>query len=207
MCTEGVRMMGHTMKTHWSSLRPLLIVAIVGAFGIASAPVARAQTAPASPAASAANHKPGVLDRDQAKAYLPSSVYYSGQSAPVQARNSAGIRSASGKLAFFALVDTSGYSSAVQQTYQGYILNEGTLKIGDKTLPPGAYGFGFIGGDRMVIMDLGGNEIMHTATSRDDHLARPNPLQIISDASMPGHYRLYLGRSYVALSPSSAPGK
>ena len=143
---------------------------------------------------------PGVLDRQQAAALLPSSVYYKGQSAPVQARNSAGIRFPGDKLALTALVDNSGYSSAVQQTYQGYLLNETRLKIGDKILAPGAYGFGFIAGDRVVVMDIAGNEILRASTTRDEQMARPNPLQILPDASAPGHYRLYLGRSYAILS-------
>jgi hypothetical protein len=193
------------MHTPSSRLRPLLFVAFAAVLGFVFAPGSHAQTS-ASASAPAADHKPGALDRDQARAYLPSSVYYNGQSAPVQARNSAGIRAVDGKLAFFALVDTSGYSSAVQQTYQGYILNEGALTIGDATLAPGAYGFGFVG-DRMLIMDIGGHEILHTSTTRDEHMARPNPLQIVADASMPGHYRLYLGRSYVTISPSATTEK
>jgi hypothetical protein len=47
-------------------------------------------------------------------------------------------------------VDASGYSSEILQTYQGYLLNEMQLRIEDKTLEPGAYGFGFIAGNRMV---------------------------------------------------------
>jgi len=146
------------------------------------------------------HHELGVLNREQAATILPATVFYKGQSAPVQARNSAGIRFVADKLVLTALVDTSGYSSAVQQTYQGYLLNEVQLKIGDKTLAPGAYGFGFIAGDIVVVMDIAGNEVLRASTRRDDQLARPNPLQIVADPSAPGHFRLYLGRSFVVLS-------
>jgi hypothetical protein len=153
---------------------------------------AHAQSAPA----------PGLLTRDQAAAILPDKVFYRGQSATVQGRNSAGIRLADGKLILLAIVDTSGYSTSVQETYQAYLITEVTLHIGDQTLKPGAYGFGFIAGDRVVVMDLGANELMHTATTKDASLARPTPLQLIADKT-PDHYRLYLGRSYVTLAPSA----
>ena len=192
-------MMVHAMYKPYVPFRYVLMFALLGAICASSNPVALAQMA-SSNAASRADTKLGALDREQATAILPTSVFYKGQSAPVQGRNSAGIRFAGGKLALMALVDTSGYSSAVQQTYQGYLLNEVQLKIGDKTLAPGAYGFGFVEGDRMVVLDIGGNEILHATTMRDEHMNRPNPLQIIPDASAPGHYRLYLGRSYIMLS-------
>jgi len=147
------------------------------------------------------------LNREQAAAILPATVFYAGQSAPVQGRNSAGIKLPNGKLVLFALVDTSGYSSAIQQTYQAYLLNEVPLQIGDQTLAPGAYGFGFIAGDKVEVMDIGGNELLHTGTKRDAALARPTPLQLLPDAAAPGHFRLYLGRSYVSIAAlSSAPG-
>jgi len=117
----------------------------------------------------------------------------------VQGRNSAGIRFDNGDLVLVAMVDTSGYSSAVQQTYQAYLLNEVHLKIGDKTLPPGAYGFGFVG-DHMVVLDIAGNELLQAPTVRDEQMARPAPLQLFADQKAPGHYRLYLGRSYITLS-------
>jgi hypothetical protein len=180
-----------------NSFRNILMFAALGA--ICASPNFSAFAQATTSASQHHDLKPGVLDRQQAAALFPTTVFYKEQSAPVQARNSAGIRFSGGKLALTALVDTSGYSSAVQQTYQGYLLNETQLKIGDKTLAPGAYGFGFIAGDRVVLMDIAGNEILSATTTRDEQMARPNPLQILPDASAPGHYRLYLGRSYVIL--------
>jgi hypothetical protein len=138
---------------------------------------------------------PAVLNRDQASTFLPPSVFFRGQSATIQARNSAGVRLEGGKLVLAAMVDTSGYSSAIQQTYQAYLITEVQLSISGQTLSPGAYGFGFVSGT-MVVMDLGGNEILRTATTRDTAIARPTPLQILSSN---GSVRLYLGRDYVAL--------
>ncbi len=149
-------------------------------------------------AQSAAAQAPaGILNREQAGAILPEKVFYRGLSAPVQMRNSAGVRFADSKLVLAALVDTSGYSSTVQETYQAYLITEVPLMLGDKLLVPGAYGFGFIGNDKMVVMDLGANQLLATKTTRDATLARPNPLQILPDPASTSHYRLYLGRSYV----------
>lgn len=182
------------MKKKILSARYAVAFAVVGltllSFNASAQAQAAAQPAPA----------PGVLDRVQTAALLPHAVYFKGASATVQGRNSAGIRFPGGALTLAVLVDVSGYSSAVQQTYQGYLLNETHLRIGDKTLPPGAYGFGFVAGNRVVVLDIGGNEVLHATTIHDDKLARPNPLQIIPDASAPGHYRLYLGRDYAILS-------
>ncbi len=153
-----------------------------------------AQTAPqAEPATT------GLLTREQTGKLLPATVFYHGQVAPVQARNSAGLRLPGGKLMLVTLVDTSGYASSVQQTYQGYLLTETPLRIGSQTLPAGAYGFGFLPEDQMVVMDLGGTELMRTATTRDAQMPRPNPLQMLPDPSSAMRYRLYLGRNFVTL--------
>lgn len=156
-----------------------------------------AQTA-AKPAQGATDALPaGVLQRQQAGGIMPATVFFRGQTSTIQARNSAGIKLADGKLVLTAIVDTSGYSSAVQQSYQAYLINEVPLNLGGHTLQPGAYGYGFVAGNAAVVMDLGGNELFRTPTSLDDKLARPTPLQII--ASDGGVYRLYLGRQFVTL--------
>ena len=152
---------------------------------------------PLTAQSASAEVKTGVLSREQAGAILPEKVFYRGLSAPIQARNSAGVRFADSMLVLAALVDTSGYSTAVKETYQAYLITEVPLMVGDKTLAPGAYGFGFIADDKMVVMDLGAHQLLSTATTRDAGLARPNPLQILPEAGSPSRYRLYLGRSYV----------
>ena len=173
------------------SLRFPLLIAIfalaLGAVGITNA------------AAQKSAGTAGILSRDQAGPLLPPSVFYLSQVAPIQARNSAGYKFANGRLFLAALVDTSGYSSAVQQTYQGYLILEVPIKVGDKTLGAGAYGFGFVAGNKMVVMDLGGTEVLSTSTTADASMARPNPLQILAAPGSASGFRLYLGRSYVAI--------
>ena len=62
---------------------------------------------------------------------MPAQVFFRGQSATVQMRNSGGIRYADGMFTIMALVDTSGYSSGIQQKYQAYLITEVPLQVGD----------------------------------------------------------------------------
>lgn len=143
-----------------------------------------------------------ILTRDQAGPIFPATVFYRGQSAPIQARNSAGLRLRGDRLVLAAMVDTSGYSTGVAATYQAYLITEVPLRVGDQTLRPGAYGFGFVEHDQMIVLDLGGNELFRTQTQRAPDLNRPTPLQILPDPSGPDRARLFLGRSFVVLSPA-----
>jgi hypothetical protein len=140
---------------------------------------------------------------DAAKA-IPATVFFRGQVASVQARNSGGVKLPDGMLVLCALVDTSGYSTAVQQKYQGYFITEVALDINGQTLKPGAYGVGFIEGTKFIVMDLGAHDLFTASGNRDTALKRPTPLQVLAD-STPGHYRLYINRNYVLFAP--APGQ
>src|ERR1700675_2399067 len=81
----------------------------------------------------------GVLGADELKQLIPTNFFFAGKTAAVQLRNSAGVRFSSGKLLLAALVDTSGYSSAIEEKYQGLLITETTLHIEGATLKPGAY--------------------------------------------------------------------
>jgi hypothetical protein len=179
------------MKT-LSPVRSLMLAA-----ALLSSPIALYSGTALQAQTTASATKVGILNREQAAAILPEKVFYRGLSAPIQARNSGGVRFADSKLMLAALVDTSGYSTAVKETYQAYLITEVPLMLGDKTLAPGAYGFGFIADDKMVVLDLGANQLFTTTTTRDAALPRPNPLQVLPDPGSPSRYRLYLGRSYV----------
>jgi len=129
---------------------------------------------------------------------LPPSVFYRGQVATTQERNSGGIKFADGYYVVTSLVDTSGYSTGVAAKYQAYLMTEVPIKIGGHSLAAGAYGIGFIANDKFVVTDLGAHDVFTVSSSKDTGLQRPMPLQIVAD---PGAgYRLYAGRSYVVLS-------
>ncbi len=147
-----------------------------------------------------------VLHPADLDSLVPASVYFQGQSATVQKRNSAGVRFSGGAVMFATKVDTGGYSSSIQERYQAYLITEVSLAIGGNRLPPGAYGIGFINNNKFVVMDIGGHDLFVTDSQRDEALTRPTPLQISSDR-VPQSYRLYSGRSFVTFVRAPEPGK
>jgi len=134
--------------------------------------------------------KPADLEK-----LFPATVYYCGQSAPAQLRNSGGVKFGDNHYVLASLVDTSGYSTGVAAKYQGYLIAEVPIIIGGKHLPAGAYGFGFLDGDRFVVTDLGGKDVFTAHSAKDADLTRPRPLDVTDDPA--GGFRLYAGRSYV----------
>ena len=148
----------------------------------------------------AADASPGILKPADMANLMPATVFFRGQVATVQARNSGGVKLADGMLVLCALVDTSGYSTAVQQKYQAYFITEVALNINGQTLKPGAYGVGFVEGNKFLVMDLGAHDLFTTAGVHDAELKRPTPLQVLADTN-PNRYRLYINRNYVVFSP------
>jgi hypothetical protein len=125
---------------------------------------------------------------------IPPSVYYKGQTATTQARNSGGVKFADGYYVLAFMADTSGYSTEIATKYQAYFIVETPIKVVGKSLPAGVYGIGFVGG-KFVITDVGGHDVLTAATGADPGLKRPLPLQVTADSS--GGYRIYAGRKYV----------
>lgn len=126
---------------------------------------------------------------------MPSSVFYRGQTATTQLRNSGGVKFADGFYIVTSLVDTSGYSTGVAAKYQAYFITEVPITVGGKSLAAGAYGIGFVEGDKFLVTDIGGHDVLSVATSADSDLKRPMPLEITADPA--GGFRLYAGRKYV----------
>jgi hypothetical protein len=127
---------------------------------------------------------------------FPDRVYFRGQTAPAQLRNTGGVHFADDFYVLAGLVDSSGYSTAIKEKYQGYLLNEITMEIGGQTLKPGAYGFGFLTGGKFVVMDLAANDLLQSSSQHDAEMKRPVPLQVVASPTA-GSYRLYVGRDYV----------
>ena len=132
---------------------------------------------------------------------FPERVFFRGQTAPVQFRNSGGVHFADDLYVLAGMVDSSGYSTGIKEKYQAYLLNEVALEIAGQTLKPGAYGIGFLNGGKFVVMDLGANELFQAASQRDADMKRPTPFQIVA-AREAGKYRLYMGREFVEFSRS-----
>lgn len=138
----------------------------------------------------------GVLPQAQVDRLLPATVYFQGQSAPLQLRNAAAYRAPGGGIVWMSLVDTSGYSTGVRERYQFYLVTEQPLTVGTASLPAGAYGGGFLSDGTALLMDLGGHDLAKTTVTNDEGLKRPRPLQLVQ---ADGALRLYLGRQYVPI--------
>jgi hypothetical protein len=137
-----------------------------------------------------------VLSGDELKKAVPASFFFAGKSGSVQMRNSGGFKNTAGKVVLAGLVDTSGYATAIADKYQGFLITESRISVGDSTLEPGAYGFGFSKEGKFVVMNVGGTDVLSVASQNDDQLKRPVPLKVEKDG---GAYRLYAGKKYVVV--------
>lgn len=137
-----------------------------------------------------------VLSSDEVKKATPTEYFFRGQKAPVQLRNAVGFQLADGKMTLAALVDASGYSTAIQQKYQGLLITETKLNIGGSSLAPGQYGFGFTADGKFVVMDVANNDVLSTSSQTDSALQRAVPLKMVEDGT---GYKLYAGKKWVGI--------
>ena len=144
--------------------------------------------------------KSGLLDKAQLKDVVPDAYFFAGKTAPVQLRNAAAARLNDGKLVIAALVDNSGYSTSIQEKYQGLFITEAQISIEGKTLPPGEYGFGRTADGNFNILDVSSSPVATFAGHADDSVKRPVPLRMTAQSG--DTYRLYLGKNYVEFSPA-----
>jgi len=145
-------------------------------------------------AGAAAGTETALKASDITSKIFPEQVFFRGQVAPVQMRNTGGVRFSDDMFVLAGMVDSSGYSTAIRQKYQAYFISEVPLEISGQKLPPGAYGIGFISGEKFILMDLGAHDLFEVDSSKDSEMKRPVPLQVVSSG---GKYRLYAGRSFV----------
>lgn len=137
-----------------------------------------------------------VLSADELKKVTPVEYFYDGHKGPVQQRNAVGVQLDDGKMALAALVDVSGYASAVAQKYQGLLITETKLNLGGSMLAPGQYGFGFTADGKFVVTDVGGNEVVSASYQTDSALPHPVPLKLVADSE---GYKLYSGKTWIAV--------
>jgi hypothetical protein len=148
---------------------------------------------------------PKVLTAPEAAKLLPDAVFFRGQSAPIQARNSGGVQFGKDAFLLVSLVDTAGYSSSVQEKYQAYLITETAIDVEGHRLEAGAYGCGFLSANTFIVMDIGGHDLFSVGSSRDADLRRPTPLQVLPSPRGAG-YRLYIGRDFVNFAQSASAG-
>ena len=151
-----------------------------------------------APLAAKAQGSDTVLKPADMQKLLPASVYYKGQSATTQLRNSGGVKFADGSFVLATMVDTSGYSTSIAAKYQAYFIAEVPIKVGGQSLPAGIYGVGFVADNKFVVTDVGAHDVLIVNSAIDEGFKRPTPLQVVADPA--GCFRLYAGRRYVIFS-------
>ena len=87
-------------------------------------------------------------------------MYYKGQSAPAQLRNSGGVKFADGSFVLATLVDNSGYASDVAAKYQAYFVTEVAIKLAARTCPRAFMAWASSAGDKFVVTDVGGHDVL-----------------------------------------------
>jgi len=137
-----------------------------------------------------------VLEGAALTRVVPAGFYYQGLSAPTQMRNAAAARFGEKRYLIAALVDTSGYAADVRARYEGFFITDSPIQINGLDLNVGAYGFGFSADGKMQILDLAGNQVLSTSTSKDNELKRPRPLMMTKTAD---GLRLYNGKDYISI--------
>ncbi len=137
-----------------------------------------------------------VLSSDEVKKAVPAEYFFRGQKAPVQVRNAVGFQLADGKMMLAALVDASGYSTAIQQKYQGMLITETKINVGGSELAPGQYGFGFTADGKFMVMDVANNDVLSAASQTDAALQHAVPLKLVEDGA---GYKLYAGKKWIGI--------
>jgi len=137
-----------------------------------------------------------VLEGAALTRVVPAGFYYQGLSAPTQMRNAAAARFGEKRYLIAALVDTTGYAADVRAKYEGFFITDSPIQINGSDLNVGAYGFGVSSDGKMQILDLAGNQVLSTTTSKDNELKRPRPLMMTKAGD---GLRLYNGKDYVSI--------
>jgi hypothetical protein len=137
-----------------------------------------------------------ILSSDELKKAIPAEYFFRGQKAAVQLRNAVGFQLADGKMTLAALVDASGYSTAIQQKYQGMLITETKLNIGGSELAPGQYGFGFTADGKFIVMDVANTDALSAPSQSDAALQHAVPLKLVEDGA---GYKLYAGKKWVGI--------
>jgi hypothetical protein len=147
-------------------------------------------------------HAQGAFEVVTGKAFdsaLPKDFYLEGNAIPTQKRNAALVKTPAGARVLWALIDTTGYSSQIQQKYEGMIISEGPLTVCGIKVGVGSFGFGHTKPPatsnedmKFFVYDQAGGKVGECAAKKDAGMAQPKPLQVVVGPGQPA--KLYLGR-------------
>jgi hypothetical protein len=143
----------------------------------------------------------GAFEQMSGKAFesaIPNDFYLEGNRIPVERRNAALLKTPAGARLVFALIDTTGYSSQIQQKYIGMVITEGKVSICDVPLSVGSYGFGLEKpAGKFLLYNQAGEKVGDCGAMKDSAVKQPKPLNVV--LSKEAGARLYLGRYFLEL--------
>jgi hypothetical protein len=143
----------------------------------------------------------GAFEQMSGKAFesaIPNDFYLEGNRIPVEKRNAALLKTPAGARLILALIDTTGYSSQIQQKYIGMVITEGKVSVCDVPLSVGSYGFGLEKpAGKFFLYNQAGEKVGDCAANKDSAVKQPKPLNIV--LSKEAGARLYLGRFFLEL--------
>jgi|SRR5271157_4774791 len=129
---------------------------------------------------------------------LPTDFYLEGNHIPVQKLNSVLLKNAKGDRVVLGLLDTSGYSSHIQQKYSGMLISETSISVCGISLGVGSYGFGLwapkppIKDDgRFKLYNQAGDPLGECPAKRDESIKVPKPLAVITAKGGPTKLNLF----------------
>jgi hypothetical protein len=135
---------------------------------------------------------------------IPNDFYLEGNRIPVEKRNAVLLKAPAGARLVLALIDTSGYSSQIQQKYNGMVITEGRVSVCSVSLSVGSYGFGLekpaatsSEDAKFFLYNQAGQKVGDCTAKKDSAVKQPKPLTVV--LSKEGGARLYLGRYFLEL--------
>ncbi len=136
---------------------------------------------------------------------LPKDFYLEGNAIPTEKRNAAMLKTASGARLLVGLLDTSGYSSQVQQKYMGMLITETRVSVCGHPVGIGSYGLGLkhptgesAAPGQFFVYDQAGKRVAECSAAHDSKLQNPRPLQAVTDAA---GAKVYFGRYEIEIKP------
>ena len=135
---------------------------------------------------------------------VPTDFYLEGNHIPVEKRNAAVLKNAQGARVVLALVDTTGYTSQIQQKYAGMLITETKISVCGNALGVGSYGFGLerpagagTADAPFRIYNQAGEKVGECTAKKDDSVKQPKPLA--TTTAKGGPTKLYLGKYVIEI--------
>jgi len=130
---------------------------------------------------------------------IPADFYLEGNRIPVEKRNSALLKNGSGGRVVLGLIDTTGYSSQIQQKYTGMLITETKISVCGNNLGVGSYGFGLqrpagASDDSapFQIYNQAGTKVGECTAKKDTAASQAKPLSVVAGSPAKVYFGKYV---------------